>query len=324
MFRSTPPVRGATVPVRPEHGPWHVSIHAPVRGATPLRCHRRCRLRGFDPRPRAGSDAVWPGQRAPGRVSIHAPVRGATRAASRHARGLQVSIHAPVRGATRHCPRGDARQRVSIHAPVRGATPGRCEPPVPRVVSIHAPVRGATLPRAELRHVVLVSIHAPVRGATRCASMVMGLAMFRSTPPCGERRCCWAICPCRRSFDPRPRAGSDPRPSADRRGLNWFRSTPPCGERPRAGCHAIIDIGFDPRPRAGSDVVLLGAKGPRPVVSIHAPVRGATVTPPSTPWSASCFDPRPRAGSDLDRAHGPGVHGVSIHAPVRGATTGLR
>ena len=55
-----------------------VSIHAPVRGATPVRG------RHF----------------FVGVVSIHAPVRGATTAdvGGRHLSG--VSIHAPVRGAT--------------------------------------------------------------------------------------------------------------------------------------------------------------------------------------------------------------------------------
>ena len=57
---------------------YPVSIHAPVRGATP---EARCNING-------------------GAVSIHAPVRGATRQVRVARRRLAVSIHAPVRGAT--------------------------------------------------------------------------------------------------------------------------------------------------------------------------------------------------------------------------------
>ncbi|QAA76694.1 MAG: hypothetical protein BIP78_0928 [Candidatus Bipolaricaulis sibiricus] len=56
-------------------------------------------------------------------------------------------------------------------------------------------------------------------------------------------------------------------------------------------------MGFNPRPRAGGDIGFLRGRGGSRV-SIHAPVRGATI--------------------------GPHVHVakkvVSIHAPVRGAT----
>ncbi len=99
-----------------------VSIHAPARGATPA-CIRAGRLwlfqstppRGgrhiagkelisrssFNPRPRAGGDAIE-GKLAPAqyKVSIHAPARGATRNATGIRMSNLVSIHAPARGAT--------------------------------------------------------------------------------------------------------------------------------------------------------------------------------------------------------------------------------
>ena len=56
-------------------------------------------------------------------------------------------------------------------------------------------------------------------------------------------------------------------------------------------------ISFNSRPRAGGDFVALTIP-PHAIVSIHAPVRGAT-------WNVFAVVE---------------VHDVSIHAPVRGAT----
>ena len=56
-------------------------------------------------------------------------------------------------------------------------------------------------------------------------------------------------------------------------------------------------------------------------VSIHAPVKGATFTRGDYPKEDTCFNSRSREGSDpaeLDAA-GETVK-VSIHAPVKGAT----
>ena len=56
--------------------------------------------------------------------------------------------------------------------------------------------------------------------------------------------------------------------------------------------------GFNPRPRAGGDAPILFRTFSKNTVSIHAPVRGATIrSSRSDPYSS-----------------------VSIHAPVRGAT----
>ena len=81
--------------------PSRVSIHAPVKGATPLssgifrlktsfnsRTCKRCDIQG----------AVF---FILDQVSIHAPVKGATNAReSANNSGFLVSIHAPVKGAT--------------------------------------------------------------------------------------------------------------------------------------------------------------------------------------------------------------------------------
>ncbi len=54
-----------------------VSIHAPVKGATPRRSSR-ARCRGFNPRAREGRDLTAVGDVEHDGVSIHAPVKGAT------------------------------------------------------------------------------------------------------------------------------------------------------------------------------------------------------------------------------------------------------
>ncbi len=127
------------------HDPNTVSIHAPVKGATPAspaptrsrisfnpraregRDARPARVaeyrRSFNPRAREGRDLITPaGQQPVLVVSIHAPVKGATLLALPLLVGRRVSIHAPVKGATRSEMSENAYARVSIHAPVKGAT----------------------------------------------------------------------------------------------------------------------------------------------------------------------------------------------------------
>ena len=100
--------------------------------------------------------------------------------------------------------------------------------------------------------------------------------MFQSTPPCGGRLKC-----------------------AHRDGREcMFQSTPPCGGRQTSGLWWVWSECFNPRPRAGGDSEHRDEMAKLRVVSIHAPVRGATL-----PWGL------------LDRERA-----VSIHAPVRGAT----
>jgi len=56
-------------------------------------------------------------------------------------------------------------------------------------------------------------------------------------------------------------------------------------------------------------------------VSIHAPVRGATIVPYAGVVLAARFNPRARAGRDVIGRYGSWRRPpVSIHAPVRGAT----
>ena len=188
---------------------YHVSIHAPTRGATLLTL-KDVEYYQFQ--------------------STHP--RGVRRPEARKSLALAVSIHAPTRGATvsgqtyyqpktgfnprthEGCDLGNIKpcsdQRVSIHAPTRGATKfivgnayahtfQSTHPRGVRLdthesfvtqnqVSIHAPTRGATLIWVFCSTIVEVSIHAPTRGATRTKRAVRINKRFQSTHPRGVRQ----------------------------------------------------------------------------------------------------------------------------------------
>ena len=55
-------------------------------------------------------------------------------------------------------------------------------------------------------------------------------------------------------------------------------------------------------------------------ISIHAPVKGATVVPLHRLLPRQNFNPRSREGSDDRIIHGHCLNPISIHAPVKGAT----
>jgi len=105
-----------------------------------------------------------------------------------------------------------------------------------------------------LTYVVEVSIHAPVWGATREITRDISIYQFQSTRPYGARQH-------HRSRDS---------------GLRLFQSTRPYGARLETGNGNPTRCGFNPRARMGRDEVGpdLGKGG---VVSIHAPVWGATI-----------------------------------------------
>ena len=58
------------------------------------------------------------------------------------------------------------------------------------------------------------------------------------------------------------------------------------------------------------------------LISIHAPVKGATWCPASASRPSSYFNPRSREGSDPRDPIAEYWRGISIHAPVKGATVG--
>ena len=77
---------------------------------------------------------------------------------------------------------------------------------------------------------------------------------------------------------------------------------------------------FNPRSREGSDPAGRIRCQDQHVISIHAPVKGATSLRKRQEIHHADFNPRSREGSDVDgHATGVGVV-ISIHAPVKGAT----
>ena len=182
-----------------------------------------------------------------------------------------------MRGATAGIVSGYFNDPVSIHAPMRGATVRRPENVSygrsfnPRAhagrdlvmlesiqsltdVSIHAPMRGATKTAATAQSTAFVSIHAPMRGATGNTGRRSPTSAFQSTRPCGARRSA-PVYPCRRP---------------------QFQSTRPCGAR-RSPSQRISSLSpcFNPRAHAGRDAAIIPDKS-YALVSIHAPMRGAT------------------------------------------------
>ena len=79
-----------------------ISIHAPVKGATPPGDAGQPRPGHFNPRTREGCDVSIRALRVCLiHISIHAPVKGATlNAVVQGAVNAGISIHAPVKGAT--------------------------------------------------------------------------------------------------------------------------------------------------------------------------------------------------------------------------------
>ena len=231
-----------------------ISIHAPLRGATPIPTFVPARLK----------------------ISIHAPLRGATLLCTSGAHCLPISIHAPLRGATQaegektgdpcdfnprpsargdYCfirdiiffhdfnPRPSARgdqigfdqflcRLISIHAPLRGATLKPRRFALPEDISIHAPLRGATSVRAVVAFGRDISIHAPLRGAT---------ASF------------YKPCPHIDNFNPRPSARGDEALKAMQQVIDISIHAPLRGATSQRQQRGQPLRNFNPRPSARGD-----------------------------------------------------------------------
>ena len=124
---------------------FDISIHAPVKGATPENHQFQ--------------QDQW--------ISIHAPVKGATSPHSRCPRPHPYFNPRSREGSDASHAAALPRLPISIHAPVKGATVENIRPIVVRMISIHAPVKGATSGARPVSRADPISIHAPVKGATR-------------------------------------------------------------------------------------------------------------------------------------------------------------
>ena len=219
--------------------------------------------------------------------------------------------------------RGCSHDGISIHAPARGATPGSrlsgfCSPHFnPRsrkgsdnTYNNHWHIQWqfqSTLPQGERRGEITgdyrgwsISIHAPARGATvERLQEITEDGAFQSTLPQGERHAVSA-----------------------RQALNKeFQSTLPQGERPLFLNNLIIFALFQSTLPQGERQHVSSLHPYSNRISIHAPARGATVSPSIGISAVSNFNPRSRKGSDIIVSDMYNICiWISIHAPARGAT----
>ena len=80
-----------------------------------------------------------------------------------------------------------------------------------------------------------------------------------------------------------------------------------------------VDLRFNSRTRKGCDRYWTD-EFLSEAVSIHAPVKGATLNRPADTLSDSGFNSRTRKGCDRPNSNNRKLIFVSIHAPVKGAT----
>ena len=207
-------------------------------------------------------------------VSIHAPVKGATvhRAGRRHGRCFNPRAR---EGRDRDQSGGGHGTGVSIHAPVKGATL-RVDGSANGIgVSIHAPVKGATKLNQIIAILKGVSIHAPVKGATPTPTRGFRPTGFNPRAREGRDDFGFAGDADKRRFNPRAREGRDNvHPLFS---LSVSIPAPVKGATPASSRRQPCSLRFNPRAREGRDV---GAEpfSADAVVSIHAPVKGATVS----------------------------------------------
>ena len=195
VFRSTPPCRGRRRGADHAGGAGHVSIHAPVQGATILIGDLLPLLAFRSTPPCRGRPPPSAAPRPPAAFRSTPPCRGRRELERPLPRGDMVSIHAPVQGAT---------------AVIRCKTAaGNCFDPRPRA--------GGDAQRLEERHPRRVSIHAPVQGATpRPRGRRRTRCRFDPRPRAGGDTDPRPRSRPGRCFDPRPRAGGDPDAGLDR------------------------------------------------------------------------------------------------------------
>ena len=338
------PLRGATTFDKLPVFQAVISIHAPLRGATLSTFYPPAAVCYFNPRSPAGSDK---GKRAGcifRMISIHAPLRGATPDAiafvtvsifqSTLPCGERLGLSATLSNlfefqstlpcGERHLPNNNPQRRRdfnprspagsdnmsfsfrSIWPNFNPRSPAGSDPQVFAMIQENR-----------------ISIHAPLRGAT-CNYLLLKIQNTISihAPLRGATMQIIDALRALHQFQSTLPCGERPLLMTRRPTMDKFQSTLPCGERPpKTACRLIIRT-----------------------ISIHAPLRGATVEQwiasipdsnfnPRSPAGSdmppyiTCymwrhFNPRSPAGSDLgSNLKANQRQTISIHAPLRGATT---
>ena len=232
---------------------------------------------------------------------------------------IQISIHAPAKGATDNSditisrlifqstlPRRERRKCVGVGSRAYHFNPRSREGSDIKAGSCKSVQRnfnprsreGSDAGRLSISLSITISIHAPAKGATTAAKSCPLLLLFQSTLPRRERRTGCGAAGAADHFNPRSREGSD---VTSLRLLNVereFQSTLPRRERPSRGRCARTSCHFNPRSREGSDHAFRVSRVLSPLISIHAPAKGATESVRVLFQSSA----------------------ISIHAPAKGAT----
>src|SRR4029077_16616930 len=142
----------------------------------------------------------------------------------------------------------------------------------------------------------------PRGGRPRHRACAASAGRFNPRPPAGGDTSTEKSASARGCFNPRPRAGGDTITVSPELAESLFQSTPPRGGRheARGGISTAPKFQSTP-PRGGRPCCSWWWPG-RPLVSIHAPARGATGPGPTWRAARSRFNPRPRAGGDAQAA----------------------
>ena len=233
-----------------------ISIHAPAKGATLLKCSSRSDGRDFNPRSREGSDhdkgrcegngddfnprsregsdpATPPSWKIQRDFNPRSREGSDSTAPGCFFMGRMISIHAPAKGATRWARKSHRNRRFQSTLPRRERLPDGGSAGFVKIISIHAPAKGATIISLPSDPGYYISIHAPAKGATDFVDTDDDFNV---------------------DFNPRSREGSD---ALIIKGL------------PASLRH------FNPRSREGSDNIAEKAENVT-LISIHAPAKGAT------------------------------------------------
>ena len=143
---------------------------------------------------------------------------------------------------------------------------------------------------------IKISIHAPLRGRPPSWAACIIAPRFQSTPPCGGDCGKIEVTLLARVFQSTPPCGGDPESGKAPPPLWPFQSTPPCGGDVDTSCECESQQNFNPRPLAGA-THRFTRRDDAYVISIHAPLRGATNSAYLSIRDGHNFNPRPLAGA---------------------------
>ena len=167
-----------------------ISIHAPAKGATAVKCLADIWNRHFNPRSREGSDGgkVFGGHMGTD-ISIHAPAKGATTCGwLANKRVHSISIHAPAKGATKLTHEKDVAQLFQSTLPRRERQSQQFPDDSEFLISIHAPAKGATAVTMPMQVWISFQSTLPRRERPIVARFTLELVKFQSTLPRRERQ----------------------------------------------------------------------------------------------------------------------------------------